>query len=66
MAGEIDMTNSDTKTITLSAIDCQKVNACILFAINDYEKQYILDPNNYEVKNILDYYRNLAKKFVEN
>jgi len=55
------------KTVELTELESQKVNACILLAIHDWEVEYIKSceggGEDYELKARIEYYRNLAKKF---
>ena len=55
------------KTVELTELESQQINACILLAIHDWEVEYIKSceggGEDYELKARIEYYRGLAKKF---
>lgn len=55
------------KTVELTELESQKVNAFIRSAIYDWEVEYVKSREgggeDYELKARIEYYRNLAKKF---
>jgi len=53
----------DKVTVELTQLEAEKVMACIGYIAKNFEIEWIKNPNNYDVKERMDYYSNLADKF---